>query len=250
VSVNASFPWKLLHGDALILLPGIERASVDIMIADPPYSSGGMVRGDRMASTSTKYVSSDTSDKGVDFSGDNRDQRAYLAWTSLWVAHARAALKVGAWSFVFADWRQLATTIDAVQAGGLVFRSIFTWHKPAHRRVMGGVSPACEYAVVCSNGPVDTTGPQIEGFYSESAPSARVHQTQKPAGLIAHLLKMARPGSLVLDPFAGSGTTGAAAVGLGHRFVGMELNDHYFQVATDRLSGVVRSADAEQISLV
>lgn len=230
----------MIHGDALRVLSEIPSESVDMLLTDPPYSSGGMVRGDRMKSTTSKYVSTGVADAGVEFTGDNRDQRGFLAWCSLWLAEARRVCKPHAWAIVFSDWRQMPVTTDAVQAGGFVWKGVITWHKPAHRSIQGAVSYACEFGVVGCNGPVDISGPQILGFHSESAPTDRVHQTQKPAGLIRHCLGLARPGSVILDPFAGSGTTGAVAVAMGHQFIGVELSDHYFDVASDRLAGVVR----------
>lgn len=232
--------WTMMHGDSLVVLRTLKDESCDILITDPPYSSGGMVRGDRMSSTRTKYVRSDAAAPAADFTGDNRDQRSYLAWCSLWLAECRRVLRPGAWAIVFTDWRQLPTTTDAVQAGGFIWRGIMPWYKPAHRHVRGGVSLACEYAVVATNGPAVVDAPQIVGFYSESAPRERLHQTQKPAGLIAHALGLAPADSHVLDPFAGSGTTGVVAVSMGHRFTGIELSWHFYTVACDRLEGTVR----------
>lgn len=241
--------WTMILGDSLLALRDLPSESVDIMVTDPPYSSGGMVRGDRMKSTTSKYVSSDAADRGVEFTGDNRDQRSFIMWCSLWLAECRRILRPHAWAIVFTDWRQLPAMTDAVQVGGFIWRGLLTWHKPAHRNIQGAVSYACEYGVVVCNGPADITGPQIQGFYSESAPSNREHQTQKPAGLIRHCLGLARPGSVVLDPFTGSGTTGAVAVAMGHKFIGIELSDHYFRTSCDRLAGVQREGSSEQSGL-
>lgn len=78
----------LYAGDALAVLASLPEASVDAVITDPPYSSGGMVRGDRMAGTHYKYLSSDSAarDALAEFSGDNRDQRSYGYWCALWLA--------------------------------------------------------------------------------------------------------------------------------------------------------------------
>ena len=241
--------WEIIHGDSLLALRELPSSSVDIMITDPPYSSGGMVRGDRMISTSSKYVRSDAVNQGVDFTGDNRDQRGFTSWCSLWLAECRRILRPHAWAIVFTDWRQLPASTDAIQAGGFVWKGIIPWHKPSHRRIQGSPSYACEYAVVGCNGPVDRSGPQIEGFYSKSAPSDRVHQTQKPAGLIKHILGLARPSSVVLDPFAGSGTTGVVAVSMGHSFIGLELSEHYAKVARERIGSTAIVTTAQQAGL-
>ena len=63
--------------DCLDLLPTIPTGAVDAVVTDPPYSSGGMTRGDRMGHTSDKYQHGDTGDESrfIAFSGDTRDQR-------------------------------------------------------------------------------------------------------------------------------------------------------------------------------
>lgn len=75
------------------------------------------------------------------------------------------------------------------------------------------------------------------GLYSASQPRgrARQHITQKPVQLLAELVKVCPPGGTVLDPFAGSGSTGVAALGSGRPFVGVEMTGHYAQVARRRL---------------
>src|SRR5690606_31540465 len=74
----------IYHGDALAVIP--ELPEFDAVITDPPYSSGGAFRSDRMQSTVAKYVNSDTAVSRPEFSGDNRDQRSFLAWSTLWLA--------------------------------------------------------------------------------------------------------------------------------------------------------------------
>jgi site-specific DNA-methyltransferase (adenine-specific) len=109
----------LYRGNCLELLPALADQPVDAVITDPPYSSGGQYRGDRMQSTSAKYVQSGQVLQQGDFSGDNRDQRAYGHWCALWLAECLRVTKPGGVCCLFTDWRQLPTTTDALQAGGL-----------------------------------------------------------------------------------------------------------------------------------
>lgn len=69
----------LYNADALAVLRELPTASVDALITDPPYSSGGMVRGDRIQDVHTKYVNSESRAGNAmeAFSGDSRDSRAY-----------------------------------------------------------------------------------------------------------------------------------------------------------------------------
>ena len=114
-------------GEALAMLQTLPDASVDALITDPPYSSGGAFRGDRMGSTTTKYVDNRDTLHRADFAGDNRDQRAYGYWCGLWLSECLRIVRPGGIACLFTDWRQLPTTTDALQAGGWVWRGIAAW---------------------------------------------------------------------------------------------------------------------------
>ncbi|WP_284250379.1 DNA-methyltransferase [Litorihabitans aurantiacus] len=230
----------LWQGDALAVLRDLAPASVDALITDPPYSSGGMIRGDRMVGTGRKYINSDSSNQAIaDFTGDSRDQRAYAYWCSLWLSECLRIVKPGGIAVLFTDWRQLPATTDALQAGGWVWRGIVPWYKPTARPMPGRFTAACEYVVWGSNGPLpvafDGSMKTFPGFYQASAPRDREHQTQKPLDVMRSLVKIAPEGSIVLDPFMGSGTTGVAAMNEGRRFVGSELVEEHLQVAERRI---------------
>lgn len=232
--------WHLHHGDALTVLPTLPDAHVDLVLTDPPYNSGGRTQSDRTSATARdKYVSGDAAHRLADFAGDNRDQRGYTAWLALILAECLRASRPGASLLVFTDWRQLPATSDALQAGGWLWRGIIPWHKPISRPRVGGFKAECEYVLWASHGPVDATRNPVylPGLYSASQPRgrARQHITQKPVQLLAELVKVCPPGGTVLDPFAGSGSTGVAALGSGRPFVGVEMTGHYAQVARRRL---------------
>lgn len=233
----------LYRADALAVLASLPTASVDALITDPPYSSGGMVRGDRTASTGSKYMRGEVATQ-ADFTGDSRDQRAYCYWSALWLSEAMRVTKPGGVAIVFTDWRQMPATTDALQSGGWVWRGIVPWHKPGARPMAGRFTAACEYAVWGSNGgmPVafDGSMPTLPGFYQASPPRDREHQTQKPLEIMRDLVKIVPEGGTVLDPFAGSGTTGVAALIEGRKFIGSEMTEHYAEVAANRLRTVTQ----------
>lgn len=234
----------LYNADALAVLASLPTASVDALITDPPYSSGGAVRGDRTQGTGDKYfnTTSITRLEGTDFTGDNRDQRAYAYWCSLWLSECLRIVKPGGIAALFTDWRQLPATTDALQAGGWVWRGLVPWYKPKHRPMLGRYSNACEYVVWGSAGPLGTGEgkPSVPGFYQASSPREREHQTQKPLEVMRHLIRLVPQEGAVLDPFAGSGTTGVAALIEGRSFIGAEMTEHYAEVAANRLRTVER----------
>lgn len=236
----------LYRGNALEVLRGLDDASADALVTDPPYSSGGMVRSDRMDSTSRKYVSNSAQAAAVDFSGDNRDQRAYGYWCALWLDEALRVVRPGGIAVLFTDWRQLPTTTDALQAGGWVWRGIVPWAKTfgglGARPVAGRFAHQCEYAVWGSRGELPIRmgeDPALPGFYLANAPRDRDHITQKPVEVMRDLVRIVPRGGVVVDPFMGSGTTGVAAVLEGRRFIGSETVQHYADVAERRIRSVL-----------
>lgn len=239
----------LYGGEALAALKALPTASVDAVITDPPYSSGGMVRGDRIQDVHTKYVNSGSGSGNelAAFSGDSRDSRAYGYWVSLWVSELLRVTRQGAVIALFTDWRQLPTTSDALQSGGAVWRGVVPWHKPASRRVQGRWANSCEYIVWGTNGPRDLMaleGKALPGFFQANSPREREHITQKPLDVMRELVKITLEGGTILDPFMGSGTTGVAAILEGRRFIGAEMVPHYQQVAERR----IREAQGEALA--
>lgn len=229
---------ELRQGDSLLLLRDIADETVDLLLTDPPYSSGGMFRGDRAgASTSDKYVQTGTLAERHDFDGDTRDQRGFLAWASLWLAECWRASKVGGSCLVFTDWRQLPTLTDAIQAGGWVWRGVVVWDKTAQARPRPGFSSRAEYLVWGTRGPFRREV-YLPGLISAAAPRGdeRRHMTEKPLGLLEQLVEICPPGGLVLDPFVGSGSTLDAARNRGRRAIGFELNDRHLETAALRLA--------------
>lgn len=118
------------RADALDALRDVPERSVGLLLTDPPYSSGGLFRGDRSGTTSSKYQTAGFAAK-PDFYGDNRDERSLVLWSSMWMGLAFRALEPGASALVFTDWRQWANTADAMQVAGFVFRGPWCGTRPS-----------------------------------------------------------------------------------------------------------------------
>ena len=144
---------------------------------------------------------------------------------------------------IFVDWRNLPAMTDAVQMAGWVWRGVIVWDKGTSRNQPGCFRNDCEYVVWCSNGdlPIDWKAAKgikaMPGVYHVPMvnPKQRFHQTEKPVELLERLLAICPPGGTVLDAFMGSGSTGVAAVRTGRSFIGMELSDQYFEIASSRI---------------
>ena len=103
----------IYHGETLNRLAEMEPQDIGVVVADPPYSSGGMFRSDRQGDPSEKYrgwtQNADGSSRPPismvgSFSGDSRDQRSYFAWSALWLSQTWRIAKPTAQVFVFTDW--------------------------------------------------------------------------------------------------------------------------------------------------
>lgn len=230
----------LYHGDSREIIPALGR--VDAIITDPPYSSGGMYRADRAASTTAKYqLAHETNRSYAAFSGDNRDQRSFEKWVDSWASSCLRLVPDGGGIGIFIDWRNVASVVDAMQMAGWVYRGLTPWHKGTDLRPnKGWFRRNIEFIVWGSAGPLPT-GPGVDGECWDGMFVARVndgdkqHQTGKPVALMAQMLSVRPEWQTYLDPFAGSGSTLVAAKLVGRKAIGIEIEEHYCEVAARRL---------------
>lgn len=239
-AIDLSISHQVIEGDALSVLRSLPAGCVDFIATDPPFSSGGLFRGDRATSTRAKYQSGDA--VAIEsFPGDNRDQRSWLLWCSLWLSECLRVSKPGAMLCAFVDWRQLPQMTDAVQCGGWIYRGVVPWNKVVARPVADRFRAQCEYLVWGTNSARDSdpspNSVYLPGFFEvRTVPTEdREHATQKPLELMSEIVKLCPPGGLVLDPFCGSGTTGVAAKLVGLRFIGAEVSPHWLKVSRRRI---------------
>lgn len=236
-------PATLILGDALEVLRSID--TVSDVLADPPYSSGGQFRGDRVQGSNTKYLNRAQAAKHETFSGDNRDQRSYAHWTALWLDAARQATEEGGLVGVFTDWRQLPTTTDGLQAAGWTWRGIAVWDKTEGTRpVLGRYRNQSEFLAWGTKGPRPTQGPVAPGVIRKAVDRNKAHATAKPVDMLAQLL--APMGRRILDPFMGSASTGVACLESDREFVGIESNPAIFEVARIRISEKLEALERER----
>ncbi len=238
----------IIQGDALTVLRELPGESVDAVVTDPPYSSGGMTLTARQADPATKYQTSGTKRSYPAMLGDNKDQRSFTTWATLWLTECWRMARDGAPLLVFTDWRQLPSTTDAVQAAGWLWRGLVVWHKPSARPLLGEFRRDAEflvYAVKRKASPA--TRNCLPGVLRHNVnPAEKVHLTGKPVALLCDLLAVTQPGGLVLDPFTGGGTTGMACMATGRRFLGIELSPEYHRIAADRIASAYRNALATE----
>ena len=236
---------QVLQGDCLKMLAALPSASADAVITDPPYCSGGGTLGAKQKPPEAKYQSTGTKKQYPTFAGDSLDQRSFVLWCTLWISECVRILRPGGIFLMFIDWRNLPAATDAVQAGGINWRGVASWDKGAGARSphTGYFRHQCEYIVWGSNGPLnkaDGRGPFAGCLRHPVVQSDKHHVTGKPTELMRELVKTAPPGGLILDPFAGSGTTGVACALEGRRFIGIEREQAYVDIADKRIAEAAR----------
>lgn len=228
--------------DCMEGLAAIPDGSVDLVLTDPPYSSGGAFSGDRRSRTGVKYTATDYEGAVTlpDFSGDNMDQRGFMEFCRQVFAKCREKTKPEGVIAAFIDWRNLPALCDSLQAAGWVWRGIAVWNKPNGRPQKGRYRNEFEFVVWGSNGPMpfDRGVGCLPGYYRypNVASKDRQHQTEKPLQLIKDLLEIVPAGATVLDPFMGSGTTAVACLQTGRNYIGFELSKEYHATALQRIA--------------
>jgi site-specific DNA-methyltransferase (adenine-specific) len=242
--------YDLMFGDCLARMRHIPNASVDALITDPPYSSGGFTRGDRLGDPVAKYQQSGSAIVRASFSGDNRDGRSWRYWSTLWLSECQRIVRPGGYALVFCDWRQLPLATDAFQAGGFQWRGIISWDKTEGARAphKGYFRHQCEYVVWGSNGPLPKStsdGPYPGCHRFPTRQADKHHLTGKPTALMEQLIRCVAVGGVVFDPFMGSGTTGVACMNTGRAFLGIERDEEYFDVAATRIGQAWRALEAK-----
>ncbi len=243
-------PWSLIHGEALDVLRGLPDGLADALITDEPYSSGGIMRSDRMQAPDTKYGGAwSTPGSYPIFSGDNRDARSWAFWCVLWFSECVRIVKPGGYLMMFADWRQLPLATDVFQSGGGLWRGIIPWDKGPTARAphTGYARHQCEYIVWGTVGQLESAdgrGPFPGSYTVPVDPQEKEHLTGKPVELMRKLARMVPEHGLILDPFAGSSSTGVGALLEGRRFLGIEHEAHYIDVSRSRLERAAAYLDA------
>lgn len=236
----------LYRGDVLQLGTRLPQQRFHAVITDPPYCSGGTSAAERTRDPIDKYCQDGNACGRPSFTGDNRDQRSFTWWCAQWLLLCRQATIESGYLLAFIDWRQLPAMTDAVQAAGWTWRGVVPWNKGRGARAphKGFFRHQCEYVVWATNGrcpQLSHAGPFDGCFeFAVKRHTDKFHLTGKPTPLMERLIEIVPPGGAILDPFAGSCTTGVACALHGRGFVGLELSDEYCPVGKARLQAALR----------
>lgn len=239
-SVSESTPGNPFHlhlGDCLPFLRSMPDKSVDHVITDPPYEA------EAHSGALSKFVGEAMADRlvlpgqALSFAKMDESTRAAVS--------AEMGRIVRRWAIVFCQVEAAMLWRKAAEDGGLIYRRTGIWWKPDAMPQFSGDRPSMGYESILiahAKGKSRWNGGGRQGVwtFNKIGPEDRNrtgHETQKPVALMEALVRdFTDPGETILDPFAGSGTTGVAALKLGRRFIGCELSPKYHAVALKRLS--------------
>lgn len=222
--------WELICGDAREALADVRGA--DLLLTDPPYR---LVAGGGASTLKGKFDPSRYANDGGLVPCD-------IEWTD-WPALAYAALADNADAYVMADSKNIWACDSAMRTGGFAFHNLLAWDKTtatANRWYMKNL----EYVWYGWKGNARTINDAgSKQLVAVPPPRNTQHPTEKPVALMTHYIRNSTDvGALVLDPFAGSGSTGVAAIACGRRFVGIEKDLGYFDLAVRRMETVRQTA--------
>lgn len=226
----------LYCGDCLEVMAGLE--AVDHVIGDPPYEKEAHKTGRRTQKSVKTGINVDLDFEAI--SETLRDdvsaaaQRLSKGWI-IWFCQAEAA----------GDWR------DSLELAGSKYKRTMIWVKPDSTPQLNGQMPAPGYESMplawAGEGHSRWNAGGKRGVYTHLTNQRDRdgrHPTEKPVPLMLELLTdFTNPGQTILDPFAGSGTTGVACARSGRRFIGIEKDPKYFDIACERIERAYSQGD-------
>jgi modification methylase len=262
---DASWMNSIIKGDCVAALEALPSNSVDVVFADPPYNlqlGGDLARPDQSK---------------VDACDDHWDQfdtfRAYDDFTRAWLLAVRRVLKPNGTIWVIGSYHNIFRVGTILQDMQFWILNDIVWRKTNPRPNVRGrrFTNAHETMIWASRDqdaksytfnydamkmanddvqmrsdwvfPICNGGERLKGEDGK-----KVHPTQKPEALLHRvLMSSTKPGDVVLDPFFGTGTTGAVAKRLGRNFVGIEREQDYIDAASARIDAVVPAKRAELV---
>lgn len=250
---------QVVHGDCLDVLAGLPAQSVDLAFADPPYNLqlGG-----------TLYRPDNSRVDGVEDDWDRfNDFAAYDRFSRAWLAAVKRVLKPNGTLWVIGSYHNIFRVGALVQDLGYWILNDIIWRKTNPMPNFRGrrFTNAHETLIWCARDAQaryrfnyqamknlndelqmrsDWLLPICTGAERLKANGRKAHSTQKPEALLYRVvMASSEVGDLVLDPFCGSGTTGAVALKLGRRFLGIEIDPGYVALSRARLAELGGAAD-------
>ncbi|MCB1437696.1 MAG: site-specific DNA-methyltransferase [Rhodobiaceae bacterium] len=256
-SRKTAVPNEILVGDCLEKLASLPSASVDLVFADPPYNL--QLEGELLRPNNSRV-------DGVDDDWDKFASFAdYDAFSRAWLTQARRVLKPSGTLWVIGSYHNIFRVGATMQDLGYWMLNDIVWRKTnpmpnfrgrrftnAHETLIWAAREAGQKGYTFNYEAMKALNEGLQmrsdwmlpicsgGERLKDDAGRKAHPTQKPEALLHRvLLASSNPGDVVLDPFFGTGTTGAVAKRLGRGFIGIEREQTYADAARERIAKVV-----------
>lgn len=225
----------LYNGDCLEVMATLD--AVDHVISDPPYEDELHKAIGRIRRNDGREMITDLGFDGVNSSRAD-------------IVKAVVSLSNG-WAILFTLAEGVRAWRDELQACEAKYDTCIAWVKPDSTPRMNGQGPArgfeCAVTAWCAPGYRKWNAGGKRGVYTHLTNQRDRdgrHPTEKPVPLMRELLQdFTNAGQTILDPFMGSGTTGVACAKMGRKFIGVEMDDRYFDVACERITKAYAQGD-------
>jgi site-specific DNA-methyltransferase (adenine-specific) len=230
---------KLYNSDCLELMKNIPDGSVDLVLTDPPYPTTS--RGN--AGNSGGMLQKEINKKGKVFEHNNIDCTEYAP-------EFYRVLKDGSHCYVMTNQVNLINMLNTFTSNGFHFIKSLIWNKG--NKIMGQYYMSqYEYILFFRKGKakrINNCGTSdilsIQNIKTKDINGKNLHDTEKPVQLMQILVENStKENELVLDPFLGIGATGVACINTNRNFIGIELDENYFNIAKDRIENVEKGND-------
>lgn len=238
------------HGECIEWLRGLHDKSADHTITDPPYEAEAHTKQRRTIggqATAKRKALRGVRPAALDFAAITPAARDAVSREIVRVTRG--------WAIVFCQVEGALRWQECLVSAGAKPRRIGVWVKPNGQPQMSGDRPGMGYESIvfvwCGRGGSRWHGGGRAGVFthaiytvaSRRASRRAGHPTEKPLSLMTELVSLfTDPGDLVLDPYAGSGTTGVACLRLGRRFAGAEQDERWVRLARERFDAEARGS--------
>ena len=214
------YKMNLMLGDCLKRMREIESESVDMILTDPPY---GMDLTPQRKSG--KF-------HGVKIINDNN-----LSWCDEFFNQCFRLTPKNSVSMIYCSHHCVSEFIQSAKLAGFTIKNLIVWDK-GHFGMGGNWRPVHELILICTKGRFVTHSNNLKTIlpFKKIHHSKSFHPTEKPVAMLEHLiLEPDYDPQVILDPFMGSGSTGVACVNTGRDFIGIEIDEGYFNIAKKRI---------------
>lgn len=233
--------YTIYNNDCISQLKHIPDKSIDLILTDPPYNLGLFMhkRGTNLGKMRENH-----------FACSGWDDLEFDVWKEemdKFLSECHRVLKPRGALVIFMSIIKVETIIKQAQNHKFYYKTVGTWHKknPMPRNMnlhfINSTESWLYFINEAATGTFNNNGRPVHDFIETSTISSSErklgkHPTQKPIALMRHFISLlSNENETILDPFMGSGSTGVAAIQEKRRFIGIEINQQYFQLANSRL---------------